>query len=564
MDAERCKEWTKKHGHDTYGSDDSEGDEGELKPKGRKKRKQGKVCTDGKCKACGSTSHQRSNHKDCPFNKKNLKGGVSEDDKGSENSDVIDYSEDGMSDAASEDRLSSSECPSDWCFEDDIICDNICTCGAESRAHKKSCPLSSRNRYVGCNLFPARPSDDSPADRVEKSKLHLVGTQLGKRQKSVSSKPPPVRKRKLNLKVGDYVCLHESKLDNHHIPCRVVQMFGEKCVLYCRKGVLRSGYATSKLLALSSDWSVSVENWRSAKKVSLKEVASDPASLEQCNCDLGKPAKVDVAVFDLTEKSSVVSSHSVSTVSSVWVSTPLYTLMVEKKKEILSPAGWLSDTVITAAQQLILQQFPLMAGLQDPAVHQSLSFEVLRGEFVQIIIVGGCHWCTISNVGCDDGVVNVYDSMYPSVSSSTLKLIASLMFSPAKQLVVRMMDVARQQNGSDCGVLAVSFAYDICSGKDPCSVKYDYKSIRQHLVDCLEKCCISRFPIVGERRSTGVNNTQSVDLHCSCRLPEEIGDKMAECDMCKTWYHQHCLDIPDDIFDDEAEVPWTCKLCASV
>ena len=138
------------------------------------------------------------------------------------------------------------------------------------------------------------------------------------------------------------------------------------------------------------------------------------------------------------------------------------------------------------------------------------------------------------------------------------------MFSPAEKLVVQMMDIARQLNGSDCGVLAVSFAYDICSGKDPCSVKYDHKSIRQHLADCFEKCCMSRFPIVGERRSTGVKKTQSVDLHCSCRLPEERGDKMAECDVCKTWYHQHCWNIPDDIFDEEAEVPWTCKSCASV
>ena len=54
------------------------------------------------------------------------------------------------------------------------------------------------------------------------------------------------------------------------------------------------------------------------------------------------------------------------------------------------------------------------------------------------------------------------------------------MFSPAEQLVVRMMD-GRQSNGSDCGVLAIAFAYDICSGNNPCQVKYDHRSIRQHL-----------------------------------------------------------------------------------
>ena len=209
---------------------------------------------------------------------------------------------------------------------------------------------------------------------------------------------------------------------------------------------------------------------------------------ELCNCGLANPA---VEHVDLTEDTTVVSSADSSAVaSSTWVSTPLYSLHVDKKQEILSPDGWLTDTVIRAAQS---QEFPKIAGLQDPAVHRSLSFQILKGEFVQVIFIGGCHWCTISNVGCDDGVVNVNDSMYSSASSGTVKLIASLVFSPAKQLVVRMMDVGRKSNGSDCGVLALAFAYDICSGNDPCKIKYDHRSMRQHLVECLEKCRLSRF-----------------------------------------------------------------------
>ena len=103
MDAQRRKEWSKKHSHDTYGSDDSEYDEGELKLKGQKKHKQGQASTVGKYKACGSSSHQRSNHRDCPFNKKRLRTGIAEDDEASENSDVIHYSnsEDAMSDVNS-------------------------------------------------------------------------------------------------------------------------------------------------------------------------------------------------------------------------------------------------------------------------------------------------------------------------------------------------------------------------------------------------------------------------------------------------------------------------------
>ena len=110
-----------------------------------------------------------------------------------------------------------------------------------------------------------------------------------------------------------------------------------------------------------------------------------------------------------------------------------------------------------------------------------MSFHVHRDKFVQIINIRNSHWCTVSNVGCGEGVVIVYDSLYPSVSKSTLKLIATIVFSPASKLVVRMMGFGKQCNGSDCGVLAIAFAYDICSGNDPCKVNYDNMLIRQHL-----------------------------------------------------------------------------------
>ena len=74
--------------------------------------------------------------------------------------------------------------------------------------------------------------------------------------------------------------------------------------------------------------------------------------------------------------------------------------------------------------------------------------------YTQIIHVRDSHWCTVSNIGCNDGVVNVYYSLYPSISADTIRLIASLVFSSASQLVIQM-DVGRQSNGSDCGELAI-------------------------------------------------------------------------------------------------------------
>ena len=208
-----------------------------------------------------------------------------------------------------------------------------------------------------------------------------------------------------------------------------------------------------------------------------------------------KPAR---NVVNLTEDSQDASSGAGSQAGGIWLHDAQYSLTLVNREEILSPSGWLSDSVIAAAQSIVLQEFPHLSGLQNSVLQQNLSFQVHQGEFVQITHIRNNHWCTVSNVGCDKGVVNVYGNLYPSVFKSTLKPIASLMFSSASKLVVRMMDVGRQCNGSDCSVFAIVFAYDICSGNDPCKVKFDNRSIRQHLASCLEQCRLSCFPVAGE------------------------------------------------------------------
>ena len=134
----------------------------------------------------------------------------------------------------------------------------MCLCGARSRAHKKEYPLNSRNRYVGCTLFPKASSVDS--DKVDScvkselpktSKVGTRSTQLGKRENPVSEKPPPAKKTRPKFRVGDCVNLHDSELGKCHLPCFLivfaVQMFGDRRLLCCCKGVLKTGYAKSQL-----------------------------------------------------------------------------------------------------------------------------------------------------------------------------------------------------------------------------------------------------------------------------------------------------------------------------
>ena len=87
----------------------------------------------------------------------------------------------------------------------------------------------------------------------------------------------------------------------------------------------------------------------------------------------------------------------------------------------------------------------------------TLTYQVQRRDFVQILHVRGNHWLTVSNIGCLSDQVNVFDSLYAvgSVYSEAQKQIAALVFSDAKQLNLNVKSVQVQKGSDDCGVFAV-------------------------------------------------------------------------------------------------------------
>ena len=210
-------------------------------------------------------------------------------------------------------------------------------------------------------------------------------------------------------------------------------------------------------------------------------------------------------------------SEEESEAPELWVDNGAYSLSRSDEEIILSPGEWLTDKIITAAQMLLLQFYPNMAGLQPPVLQKVFGFQVHSGEFVQIVHVRNNHWCVVSTVGCENGVVRVYDSLYKTLSQNLVHLITRMVYSQVSELKILRMDMEKQSNGSDCGVLAIAYAFDICSGCNPCVVKFDHSKIRRHLATCLENCQISRFPIAGERSTdTRLPQTKTVELYCSC------------------------------------------------
>ena len=242
-------------------------------------------------------------------------------------------------------------------------------------------------------------------------------------------------KKTLCMRVGGYVCLHSRRLGKCHLPCRLVKVFGNRCQLYRSKGVLNNSYSATELMPLRGNDSIPLDKWWRAPKVSLQSIGSDLAVIKACDCDV-----------PLCPESILVPSASEDddTAHDVWVNNLLYSLTHQDRKIIASHSGWLTDKVITAAQMLMLQYFPGMSGLQPPTLQEVCAFQVHTGEFVQIVNIRNKHWCVVSSVGCDSGVVNVYDSLYSSVSNKTIHLIASMVYSSSSTLEERMMDVAKQ------------------------------------------------------------------------------------------------------------------------
>ena len=65
---------------------------------------------------------------------------------------------------------------------------------------------------------------------------------------------------------------------------------------------------------------------------------------------------------------------------------------------LLSPVGWLNDSIITATQNLLKMQTSLR-GFQSPMLGNTYGFNVQRDDFIQILHDGHGHWLTVSNIG---------------------------------------------------------------------------------------------------------------------------------------------------------------------
>ena len=212
--------------------------------KGDKKEKTAKK----PCNRCGSKTHSRSMHRDCPYNKKNkpakaepaYTAAVTGKSPTTHSADELGDSDDSTSMKGYCNLLLSDD-ELDVDMVDDVIMSS-CTCGANNRAHKRTCPMNSRAQY--------------PTGRQHETPKH---------------------------KPGDYVDLHSMGVKDEHLTCRVIECLTKPAAnqyrLSCTNGVLTQLLPESDLTKFSF---IPLDRWRTSPRLMIRDAWSDLHSLHKC------------------------------------------------------------------------------------------------------------------------------------------------------------------------------------------------------------------------------------------------------------------------------------------
>ena len=164
-------------------------------------------------------------------------------------------------------------------------------------------------------------------------------------------------------------------------------------------------------------------------------------------------------------------------------------------KVILDKDGWLNCDVIQKAHVYLKEVNLQLEGFQRPTLGSVRNFDIVSGEFIQILHTGNDHWVCISSIRCDASAVNLYDSLFndivlQEVEDQTKDLLAD------NYVGLNYEPVQQHCNGSDCGVYSIAFATCLVCGSDPKYVIFDVPTMRPHLGHCLKSQTITTFPFL--------------------------------------------------------------------
>ena len=226
---------------------------------------------------------------------------------------------------------------------------------------------------------------------------------------------------------------------------------------------------------------------------------------------------------------------------------------------------WLSAEHIDQAQAMLAQQHPNIGGWQACGVFVPDGCQCIgkpEGDFIQILNVGGDHWVTVSNIGCAEDSIRIYDSLYTNVHQKAkqklVKQMAYLLMPKSKAMTLEWADMQRQSGTSDCGLFAIAVATCLCSGSLPQDCEWVQNELRMHLASSFLSGLLNAFPQSKTREHQVVRRKECVRVYCHCRQPSISSIVMIQCGGCLEWYHRGCQRVPKVVTKD---MHFLCKKC---
>ena len=145
-----------------------------------------------------------------------------------------------------------------------------------------------------------------------------------------------------------------------------------------------------------------------------------------------------------------------------------------------------------------------------------------------------------------------------TIPDSTQKQICALLMSHEPNVRLRFINADKQKNGNDCCLYALAFCAALCAGDEPQHITFSKTDMRKHLMQCFTRNEMEPFPGEKVTRKKRVKETVMLEIICTCRSIED--GNMVECEVCKEWFHQVCLTVPQSVWK-KSSAPWMCHSC---
>ena len=209
-------------------------------------------------------------------------------------------------------------------------------------------------------------------------------------------------------------------------------------------------------------------------------------------------------------------------------------------QQINDPKYWLEDEDIDMASKIIKNTSSDISGLEQVCVISAGQAKQCSGEFLQILHSHGHHWVTATTIGCDPGVIKVYDSMYRNFDRHCLKQIIEMApVDNSDVITVELDQFQKQRNKADCGLFAVAAAFSLAGRQDPSKDRYDLEKMRTHLFKCLQADALIPFPEFLGTVTSQQKRVYKVAICCQCNdlLNLSSEQTMLQCFLCKSFCH---------------------------